>query len=53
MDYFNRIYKSDYKKNEEKLFLKSYNKLIDIRGKTIKERKLSNIINIEMGHLFS
>ncbi len=52
LDYFNRIYKSNCKTNDKNLFLKSYNKLIDIKEKTKKEKRLSNFINIEMGHLF-
>jgi hypothetical protein len=52
IDYLNKIYKSDYKSDDINEFIKSYNQLIEIKEKTQKDKKLNNIINIEMGYLF-
>ena len=52
IDYLNKIYKSDYKSDDINEFIKSYNQLIEIKEKSQKDKKLNNIINIEMGYLF-
>ena len=52
INHLNKLLSLDFNYQDINNFISSYNKLNDFKEKTKGEIRLSNIINIEMGHLF-